>query len=69
MAFFQSAVKRRCECHRTWWGSGMANAKPQIQRFKEAARVIGGLANPKPPAPDQKPDADQAALHRARSPT
>ena len=47
--------------------------KPQLERFQKAAReagadmskdefarVIGGLAKPKPPAPDQKPDADQA---------
>ena len=51
----------------------MDTKKKQLRRFKEAAResgadmskdefarVIGGLANPKPPAPDQKSDADQA---------
>ena len=52
----------------------MADAKPQVQRFKEAAReagadmskeefarVISGLAKPEPPATDEKPDADQAS--------
>jgi len=46
--------------------------KSQLDRFKEAARdagadmskdefgrVIGGLAKPKPTAPEQKPDTDQ----------
>ena len=48
--------------------------KPQLERFQKAAReadadmskeefarVIGGLAKPKPAAPNQKPDADQTA--------
>ena len=48
--------------------------KPQLDRFKKAAReagadmtkdefarVIGGLAKPKPNEPDQKPDTNQAA--------
>ena len=50
----------------------MADAKPQVQRFKEAAReagadmskdefgrVIGGLAKSKPRPPKQPPDTDQ----------